>query len=74
MDDCIVSGSKEDHRLGIGRYCVSEFIAITLHGQLVGLHGVYYLLHGVNEFSVWSKEASVLLCIARSGRKQFMEL
>ncbi len=50
---------------------MSEFIAITLHGQFVGLHGVYCLLHGVNEFSVWCKKASVLLCIARSERKQF---
>ena len=50
---------------------MSEFIAITLQGQFIVLHGVRNSLHGVNEFSVWSKKASVLLCIARSKRKQF---
>ena len=51
-----------------GRYCVSEFIAITLQGQFIVLHGVRNSLHGVNEFSVRSKRASVPLCIARNIR------
>ena len=38
---------------------MSEFIAITLHGQFIVLYGVRNSLHGVNEFSVRSKSVQV---------------
>ena len=44
---------------------MSEFIAITLQGQFIVLHGVHNSLHGVNDFRTCIKWNS-LHCISLS--------